>query len=120
MKPYNMNLINAAILIAMGLWGYLSSETPSPTALIPVAFGALFALLTPMFKKENKVVAHIIVLLTFLLIIALAMPFKGALGRGDSTAAIRVGVMIFSCIIAMIIYIKSFRDARKAREAEGA
>ena len=117
MKPFQANLVNAAVLIVLGLWGYLSSETPSPTALIPVGFGVLFALATPPFKKENKVVAHIIVLLTLLIIIALFMPLRGALGRGDTLAAVRVGIMIATSVVAMVIYIKSFIDARKAREA---
>lgn len=117
MKPFQANLVNAVVLIVLGLWGYLSSETPSPTALIPVGFGVLFALATPPFKKENKVVAHIIVLLTLLIIIALFMPLRGALGRGDTLAAVRVGIMIATSVVAMVIYIKSFIDARKAREA---
>lgn len=117
MKPFQANLVNAAVLIILGLWGYLGSETPSPTALIPVGFGVIFALATPPFKKENKVVAHIIVLLTLLIIIALFMPLRGALGRGDTIAAARVGIMIATSIVAMVIYIKSFIDARKAREA---
>ena len=117
MKPFQANLVNAAVLIVLGLWGYLGSETPSPTALIPVGFGVIFALATPPFKKENKVVAHIIVLLTLLIIIALFMPLRGALGRGDTVAAVRVGIMIATSIVAMVIYIKSFIDARKAREA---
>ncbi len=117
MKPFQANLVNAAVLIVLGLWGYLGSETPSHTALIPVGFGVIFALATPPFKKENKVVAHIIVLLTLLIIIALFMPLRGALGRGDTIAAVRVGIMIATSIVAMVIYIKSFIDARKAREA---
>lgn len=116
MKPFQANLINAAALIILGLWGYLGSETPSPTALIPVGFGIVFALATPPFKKDNKVVAHIIVLLTLLIIIALFKPLMGALGRGDTLAAVRVGIMIVTSIIAMVIYIKSFIAARKARE----
>ncbi|MEZ5042706.1 MAG: hypothetical protein R2828_22625 [Saprospiraceae bacterium] len=116
MKPFQANLINAAALIILGLWGYLGSETPSPTALIPVGFGLVFALATPPFKKDNKVVAHIIVLLTLLIIIALFMPLKGAIGRGDTIAIIRVGIMIAFSILAMVIYIKSFIDARKARK----
>ena len=108
MKPFQINLINGVVLIAMGLWGYFSAgEDASPTAFIPVAFGALFLLVTPLFKKENKVVAHIVVLLTLLLIFALFMPFKG-----------RVGIMILTSIVAMVIYVKSFIDARKARQAE--
>ncbi len=117
MKPFQANLVNAAVLILLGLWGYLGSETPSPTALIPVGFGVIFALATPPFKKENKVVAHIIVLLTLLIIIALFMPLRGALGRGDTVAAVRVGIMIATSVVAMVIYIKSFIDARKARKA---
>jgi len=117
MKPFQANLVNAAVLILLGLWSYLGSETPSPTALIPVGFGVIFALATPPFKKENKVVAHIIVLLTLLIIIALFMPLRGALGRGDTVAAVRVGIMIATSVVAMVIYIKSFIDARKAREA---
>ena len=115
MKPYQSNLLNAIVLIVMGLWGYLASETPSNTALIPVAFGVVFALVTPPFKKENKVVAHIVVLLTFLLIISLFMPLNGAIGRGDNVAIFRVGLMILTSVYAFYTFIKSFIDARKAR-----
>ena len=116
MKPYVANILNAIVLIAMGGWGYLSSETPSPTALIPVAFGVIFLAVTPLFKKDNKIVAHIVVLLTVLLIGALVMPLKAALGREDTLAAARVAIMMISCAFAMIWYVKSFIDARKARQ----
>ena len=61
--------------------------------------------------------AHIIVLLTFLLIIALLMPLSGALKDGRTLAAVRVGLMIATSVYAMTTYIKSFIDARKARES---
>ena len=112
--PSNITLINGLILLSMGLWGYFSSS--SPTAMIAPAFGLLFLILYPMFKKGNKAVVHIVVLLTFLLIIALAMPFKGAIGSGDAVRVFRVALMLFSCIAAFVIYIKSFIDARKNRE----
>lgn len=115
MKPFQANLLNAIILIVMGLWGYLGADKPSPTALIPVAFGVLFLIVTPPFRKENKIVAHVVVLLTFLLIIALFMPLLGAIGRDDSLGVFRVGMMIASSIFAMVIFIKSFIDARKSR-----
>ena len=115
MKPYQANLINAAVLIVLGLWGYFSSESPSPTALIPVAFGAIFAIATPPFKKDNKIVAHIIVLLTFLLILALFMPLRGALERGDTSAALRVGLMVISSLAALVVYIMSFVKVRRER-----
>ncbi|MEM6696834.1 MAG: hypothetical protein AAF806_05500 [Bacteroidota bacterium] len=118
MKPFQINLVNGIVLVAMGLWAYLSAgEDASPTALIPVAFGALFLIATPLFKKGNKVVVHIIVLLTFLLIFALFMPFKARMEAEDTLGMARVGLMIVTSIIAMVIYVKSFIDARKARQA---
>lgn len=117
MKPHVANLVNAAALIALGLWGYFGSESPSPTAFIPVGAGLVLLALTNGVKTENKVVAHIAVLLTFLLILALAMPFKGAIERGDTMAMVRTGIMILTGILAMVAFIGSFRAARKAREA---
>jgi hypothetical protein len=113
MKPYQINLLNALILITLGAWGYLGSESPSPTALIPVGFGVVFLLAHAPFKKENKIVAHIVVVLTLLLLIALITPLTSAINRSDNTAAIRVGIMMASCAVAMVIYIKSFIDARR-------
>jgi hypothetical protein len=41
------------------------------------------------------------------------MPFKAALGRDDSMAVMRVGIMIFTSTLAMIIFIQSFIANRK-------
>ena len=49
-----MNLINALVLIAMGLWGYL--ELNSPTALIPVGFGVVLLLCYQGVKNQNKII----------------------------------------------------------------
>ena len=113
MPPFKANLVNGIVLIALGLWGYLSSDTPSTTALIPVAVGVLFLIFHPGMKKENKIIAHIVVLLTLLLLIALYKPLSGALERGDSMAQIRIGIMMIVQVFALIIYVKSFIDARK-------
>ncbi len=118
MKPFQANALNAVVLIIIGLWGYLGSSDPSPTALIPVGFGVIFALVTPLFRKDNRIVAHIVVLLTFLLIIALFMPLRGAINRGDTLGIVRVALMLATSIFAMVIYIKSFIDARKTRAAK--
>jgi len=117
-KPFQANLINATILLILGLWGYLgvlSSGKYFSTALIPVFFGVVFLLASGPFKRDNKVVAHIIVLLTFLLCLALIRPLTSAINKGDNMALIRVGLMILSNLFALIIYIKSFIDARKAK-----
>lgn len=117
MNAPTANLINAATLVIMGLWGYFSSESPSPTAFIPVIGGILLLLMHNGVKTENKVIAHIAVVLTLILILGLAMPLKGAIGREDTMAIIRVGIMLITGILAMIAFIGSFKAARKAREA---
>jgi len=120
MEAYKGNLLNSIVLIGMGLWGYFdyAGDSASKTALIPVAFGVLFLILSPAVKRENKVVAHIVVLLTLLVIISLFKPLTAALGADRMMAIIRVSTMIVAGVFAMFTFIKSFRDARKAREAQ--
>lgn len=115
MKPHQINLINAVILIAFSAWGYLGSSDPSFTALIPAVFGVLFLVMNPALKKENKIAAHLIVLLTLFIIVALYMPLKGSIGRGDTMGIVRVVVMMVSSLVAMIVYINSFIRARRAK-----
>jgi hypothetical protein len=117
MKPYTANLINGIVCLLMGCIGYFMSETPSPTALIPARFGLIFLLTTPAMGKSNKVVAHIVVLLTFVLLLSLLMPLKGAFGRDNMGAVVRIMAMLATCTLAMVAFMKSFRDARIAREA---
>ncbi len=117
MKPYVINLINAIILIAMGAWGYWGSDTPSKTALIPVFFGIVLFIVTPQFRKGNRVIAHIAVVLTLFIFIALFKPFTGAMGRNDTMATGRVVIMMASSLLALIIFIKSFVDARVKKKS---
>ena len=64
MNAHNASLVNAILLITMGGWGYF--ESGSPTSLIPVVIGVLLVLLNKGIKTQNKVVAHIAVLVTLL------------------------------------------------------
>ncbi|MEM1131948.1 MAG: hypothetical protein AAGH53_03335 [Pseudomonadota bacterium] len=115
MKPYLASLINALVLIAMSAWGFFDADKQSITILIPAATGVLLLLLNNGVKRENKVVAHIAVLLTLLIFIALFMPMKGAIGRDDPLAMLRVGLMLVSTLFALIVFIKSFIDIRRQR-----
>jgi hypothetical protein len=117
MKPYLINLINAVVLIAMGSWGYWGSGTPSITALIPVFLGIVLLIVTPQFRKGNRVIAHIAVILTLFIFIALYKPLTGAIGRNDPMATGRVVIMMASCLLALIIFIKSFVDARVKKKS---
>ncbi len=75
LNPHSIvSLLNAIVLISLGAWGYIGSESPSPTALIPVVIGIVLLLLNRGLKKENKVIAHVVALLTILILIGLFKP----------------------------------------------
>ena len=116
MKAHTASLINALVLIGFGLWAYFGSETPSKTALIPVVFGAVILSLYKGVKKEDKIIAHIAVLLTLLILGGLVKPLTAAIGREDSLAIARVSVMIVSTIVSLVFFVKSFIDVRRARK----
>lgn len=118
MKAHIASLINAITLIILGIWSYFSSDTPSFTALIPVFVGVTLLLTYNGLKKENKAIAHVAVLLTLLLFIALFKPLSGAIARNDTAGLIRVAVMLLTTLLALIYFVKSFIDARRARAAE--
>ena len=118
MNPYKSNLINSITLIALGFWGaypYLFLSTGSFTSLIPILFGTILLLFSNGLKKENKLISHIIVLLTLLLSISLFMPLKGAIERADNMAILRVSIMLCTSLVALQAFIKSFINARKSK-----
>lgn len=115
MNAGNISLLNAIVLVAMGAWGYLGSDDPSPTALIPVGIGIALLAMNPGVRAHNKMIAHIAVLLTLLILFGLVMPMKGAIGRSDSLAIFRVATMIATTVLALVVFIKSFIDARRLK-----
>lgn len=113
MNATKANLLNSVILIAVGGWGYFDGDGKSMTALIPVIFGVVLLICNNGIKNQNKIIAHIAVLATFICIVGLFMPLNGAIDRDDDMAIARVSAMILSGLIALIFFIKSFIDNRK-------
>tara|TARA_B000000565_G_C23738363_1_gene359949 strand:- start:186 stop:551 length:366 start_codon:yes stop_codon:yes gene_type:complete len=113
LKPYQSSLINSISLIALGGYGYLTSSSPSITALIPVIFGIAILSMNSGIKKDNKIIAHIAVLLTFLILLGLIMPLFGAVQRSDAGALFRVSTMLITTVLAMVVFIQSFKKTRK-------
>jgi len=115
MKAPAATLFCAMVLIIVGLIGALIDYPDlHPTAFIPVGFGVVLLALLPGVRKENKIIAHIAVVLVLLILIALIMPLKGQIASGDPLGIARVAVMMLACVIAMVSYINSFRAARRA------
>ena len=111
MTTTKANLLNSITLIVIGLWGYF--DVDSPTALIPVFFGVILFLCNNGVKNENKVIAHVAVLLTLLLLIALVgMRLPKSIDSGG-IGLYRVLAMILTSILAMVAFIRNFINARK-------
>jgi uncharacterized membrane protein (UPF0136 family) len=115
MNAHIANLLNAVVLIGMGLWGYM--EKSAPTALIPVFFGVILVVMSQGVKNENKAQAHVAVIVTLVALLGVLKPFFGALGKDDMIAKVRTGLMVLTGIISMVYFIRNFIAARKAREA---
>ena len=113
LKPYQVSLINSISLTLFGGFGYFMSSSPSNTALIPIIFGVAILAMNPGIKKDNKIIAHVAVLLTLIILIGLIMPLIGAFQRADLGAIFRVSTMLITTILAMVSFIQSFKKARK-------
>ena len=111
MESRKLNLLNSLTLISIGFWGYL--ETNSITALIPVAFGFGLLLCNRGIKKENKIIAHVAVFLTLIMLLALlGMRLPKSISSGGP-GLYRVLLMIITSTLSMIGFIRSFIMARK-------
>ena len=98
---------NAAVLIVLGVYGYISSG--SPTSLIPSAIGAILMGLSFPVKNDNKTAAHIGVVLTLL---ATIIFFFIGIKRGNAIAL----VMAVMTLLALVFYIMDFLRRKKERE----
>ena len=113
MNAYTASLLNAICLVVLGTWGYFASDSPSMTAFIPVVIGGILLACSSGIRKENKVIAHVAVLLTLLILFGLIKPLTGAIGREDTMAVLRVGIMMITTVVAIVYFVKSFIDARR-------
>lgn len=118
MKPVTINFINAVVLIIAGLYGYFgiagASGSPSLTALIPAAFGLLLILLGLFWNKAPKVVSHIAVTLTLILLIMVINRFLKV--EDWNIKKYIFSACILSNAVALFIFIRSFVVARIVRK----
>lgn len=115
MKAHTASFLNALVLIIMGGWGYF--EGGSHTALIPVFFGVLLLVFNNGIRNENKIQAHIAVVLTLLVAVALlAKPLPAAIERGETLSIIRIGLMVLTSLIALYSFVMNFIKASKAKK----
>ena len=113
MNAYKANLINSFSLIIFGVWGYIDSS--SITALIPVMIGGPLLVCSSGIEKGNKIISHLAVLATLVILIALiGMRLPKSLDQGG-IGLYRVIAMIATSALAMVFFIKSFIQNRKSK-----
>lgn len=117
-----------AALIALGLWGYFGTATTSLTALIPVPFGLVLAVCgaLALHEKNLKMAMHIAAtagLLGFagtvpglLKLVKLLNGEPVARPQAVAAQSIMAGLML----VFLVLCVKSFIDARRARAAAAA
>ena len=116
MKPYSASLVNAGILIAAGTWDYLATTQLTFTSLVAFAGGFVILFLNGGLRRENRVIAHIVVVLTLLVTLALVPILVLSIRRSDGMAVLRECLIVLSGILALVYFIRSFIQARMNRE----
>ncbi len=113
MNAHKATILNGITLVLMSVWSYFATQSPS--VFVSTAFGVVFLLLAPGIKRESSLIAHIAVVLVVVYILALFNPLRGTIERGNVAGTIRVGLMMLTSVVALVYYVKSFIDARRAR-----
>lgn len=122
MNVSTVALVTGALLVLTGIGGYAAFR--SPTALIPVAFGVLLAACGLVARKEHlrrhaMHAAAAVALLGFLPSVPglLGIPALLAGEAARPAAVVLRSVMAILCLGFLVVAIRSFLAARKARAA---
>lgn len=113
MKPLSINYFNGFVLMAAGLFGFLTVVPQSVTALIPAFAGIIFVILGFFWNKSPKLIAHIAVTLALIMFAMCVWRFT-KIDDWVTTKYIFL-VCILSNLLALFVFIKSFIDARKLK-----
>ena len=120
-------VVLGAFLTVLGAAGYAASGMASPTALIPAGFGVVFVLLGILARREplRKHAMHAAAALALIGFAATAGGIGETLGMlaGGAPerplASLSKAVMALASAGFLVLCIRSFRAARKARESGG-
>lgn len=115
MKAHSANLINSISLVMIGFWDYAAVRGLASSNLIPVAAGVILLFLYAGLKREDKIIAHIAVAITLLVVLSLIKPLIDALKGGNIALLIRNLILILTGLLAQAYFVKSFIDARRNR-----
>jgi len=113
MKAHSANLINSVALVFIGLWDYIATQTLSSTNMVPIAAGIMLLFLYNGVKREDKITAHIAVVITLLAFLSLIKPLIDGVETSNMNVIIRNLILMLTGLLAMAYFVKSFIDARR-------
>ena len=121
-----ITLVFGIILIGLGAGLYLGTGSEQPTALIPAYFGVAFVLLA-LWARAEKWRKHAMHVAAVLSLLGMGGTAKGLIGgikhltgteAERPTAVLGQSAMFVLCLVFLVLCIRSFVQARKARAAE--
>jgi hypothetical protein len=122
-----ITIITGILLIALGVGGYafaLTTDHPSPTALIPAAFG-LVLLLLGLLARSEKMRMHVMHVAVLIGLVGFLIPAWRVISKAISTgidapslAVVANVLMALICGVYVVLCIKSFIDARRSRKQQ--
>ncbi len=122
-----LTLVFGVVFVLLGVVAYLVTGMQSVTALIPAFFGVVFVVLGVVMRDASRArhAGHAAAVLALLGLLGSArgVPSVIALAQGGEVerpgAAVAQTVMVVLCLAYLALAIKSFIDARRARDASG-
>jgi hypothetical protein len=123
-----ITFIIALLLVAVGLGGFISSGAHAPTALIPAALGVLLAVCAAVARnpKARMHAMHAAVLLALLGLLgslpgALKLPaYLSGEPVARPLAVVAQSATVVLCLAYVVVAVRSFIQARRARLASQA
>jgi hypothetical protein len=121
----NVTIFFASLLILLGAAGFLATGSHAPTALIPAFFGIVLLILGLLARtgdpKRRMLLMHIAVTLGFLGFLGTVTSFAGfaRMVHGEvvarPAAVVEKSVMAILTLIYVLLCVRSFITARRAR-----
>lgn len=117
--PDKVNYYYAIFLILIGLFGFVARYSiqgdMQVTSLIPVFFGIIFLFLTKGIKNENSVIAHLAVVLTFVLAAVVTYMFFKNLSA-EFVGSRKFFIFLLTAVVSYVvlgIYVAGFIDKKR-------
>lgn len=109
MKPFQAIIIDAAVLILLGFWGYLHAPDDRSVELVPIVFGFLFLAAAFPVRLENRIVEFMLRVLLSLLVVALVLSLIAAVESSNTGNSIRLGLMTLATLYTWGVYMLALR-----------